>query len=133
MEKSKQLYNQVNFSHQDLQEHIFSNCTFIHCNFKRSNLRDTQFINCTFIEQGALEGCDFSYADLRDASFKDCQLSMSHFKGANCFGIELRDCDLKGANFSQVSFVNQVSNKMYFCSAYITGCNLSYANFTAAY
>lgn len=54
---------------------------------------------------------------------------MSHFKGANCFGIELRDCDLKGANFSQVSFVNQVSNKMYFCSAYITGCNLSYANF----
>ncbi|MDW2317596.1 pentapeptide repeat-containing protein [Vibrio sp. 1456-1] len=42
MEKSKQLYNQVNFSHQDLQEHIFSNCTFIHCNFKRSNLRDTQ-------------------------------------------------------------------------------------------
>ncbi|MFO6284314.1 pentapeptide repeat-containing protein, partial [Pseudomonas aeruginosa] len=50
MEKSKQLYNQVNFSHQDLQEHIFSNCTFIHCNFKRSNLRDTQFINCTFIE-----------------------------------------------------------------------------------
>ncbi|TOG99989.1 fluoroquinolone resistance protein, partial [Vibrio parahaemolyticus] len=29
----------------------------------------------------------------------------------------------------QVSFVNQVSNKMYFCSAYITGCNLSYANF----
>ncbi|WP_373417082.1 pentapeptide repeat-containing protein, partial [Vibrio parahaemolyticus] len=102
MEKSKQLYNQVNFSHQNLQEHIFS--------------------NCTFIEQGALEGCDFSYADLRDASFKDCQLSMSHFKGANCFGIELRDCDLKGANFSQVSFVNQVSNKMYFCPAYITGC-----------
>ncbi len=56
MEKSKQSYNQVNFSHQDLQEYIFSNCTFIHCNFKRSNLRDTQFINCTFIEQGALEG-----------------------------------------------------------------------------
>ncbi|MBF4437089.1 fluoroquinolone resistance protein, partial [Vibrio anguillarum] len=23
MEKSKQSYNQVNFSHQDLQEHIF--------------------------------------------------------------------------------------------------------------
>ena len=59
MEKSKQLYNQVNFSHQDLQEHIFSNCTFIHCNFKRSNLRDTQFINCTFIEQGHWKGAIF--------------------------------------------------------------------------
>ncbi|PQK38574.1 hypothetical protein C5Y86_27370, partial [Escherichia coli] len=42
--------------------------------------------------------------------------------------IELRECDLKGANFSRANFANQVSNRMYFCSAFITGCNLSYAN-----
>ncbi len=129
MEKTEQSYTQVDFSHQDLSEHTFINCTFIRCCFKRANLRDTQFTGCTFIEQGELEGCDFSFSDLRDASFKDCRLTMSYFNGANCFGIELRDCDLKGANFCQASFVNQVSNKMYFCSAYITGCNLTYTNF----
>lgn len=55
---------------------------------------------------------------------------MSSFIGANCLGIEFRECDLKGADFSKVSFENQMSRKVYFCSAYITGCNLSYANFS---
>jgi fluoroquinolone resistance protein len=36
---------------------------------------------------------------------------------------------LHGANFAKASFENQVSRLVYFCSAYITGCNLSYANF----
>ncbi|HHU2838153.1 TPA: pentapeptide repeat-containing protein, partial [Escherichia coli] len=36
--------------------------------------------------------------------------------------------DLKGANFSRTNFADQVSNRMYFCSAFISGCNLSYAN-----
>jgi len=31
--------------------------------------------------------------------------------------------------FARARFANQVSHTMYFCSAYITGCNLSYTNF----
>ncbi|MDN3616429.1 MAG: Qnr family pentapeptide repeat protein [Vibrio gallaecicus] len=129
MNNTDYTYSQTDFSHQDLSGQIFTQCKFYCCSFKRANLRDTQFIDCVFIEPGAIEGCDFSYSDLRDASFKQCRISMSSFKGANCFGVELRDCDLKGADFAQASFVNHVSNKMYFCSAYITGCNLSYVNF----
>ncbi|OEE78452.1 Qnr family pentapeptide repeat protein [Vibrio genomosp. F6] len=117
------------FSHQDLRDAQFEGCNFYDCNFSRSDLRDAQFIDCRFIEQGAVEGCRFDYADLRDASFKQCQLAMGYFVGANCFGIELRGCDLKGANFLKASFVNRVSHQVYFCSAYITGCNLSYVNF----
>ncbi|EEQ5226382.1 pentapeptide repeat-containing protein, partial [Salmonella enterica] len=30
--------------------------------------------------------------------------------------------------FSRARFYNQVSHKMYFCSAYISGCNLAYTN-----
>ncbi|EEX92304.1 quinolone resistance determinant QnrC [Vibrio orientalis CIP 102891 = ATCC 33934] len=129
MNKTDQSFVQEDFSKRDLSGFIFSNCKFYCCSFKRTNLRDAQFIDCAFIEQGELEGCDFSYSDLRDASFKRCKLSMSYFSGANCFGLELRECDLKGANFSQASFVNHVSHQVYFCSAYITGCNLSYVNF----
>jgi fluoroquinolone resistance protein len=54
---------------------------------------------------------------------------MSNFKGAKCFSIEFRDCDLKGADFMQATYSNQVISRMYFCSAFITGCNLSYANY----
>ena len=129
MTQTDQSYFKADFSHQDLSGHIFKSCKFFCCSFKRAKLGDAQFVDCVFIEQGALEGCNFSYSDLRDASFQRCSLSMSHFKGANCFGLGLRECDLKGADFSQASFVNQVSNKVYFCSAHITDCNLSYANF----
>ena len=128
MTKNNEVFAQVDFSKQQLSESIFKNCKFYKCDFSRANLRDTQFVDCIFVEQGTIEGCHFDYSDLRDASFKNCQLSMSNFTGAKCFGIEFRDCDLKGANFMQASFSNQVSSRMYFCSAYITGCNLSYAN-----
>ncbi len=53
---------------------------------------------------------------------------MADFKGAQCFGIEFRTCNLKGANFTLANFANYITQNTYFCSAYITGCNLSYAN-----
>jgi fluoroquinolone resistance protein len=59
-------------------------------------------------------------------------LAMCQFTGADCFGIELRKCDLKGANFQRANFANHISHKAYFCSAFITGCNLIYANFERA-
>jgi fluoroquinolone resistance protein len=128
MAKNYEEFNQVDFSNQDLSDSYFKGCKFFRCDFSRANLRDARFDDCTFIEQGAIEGCHFEYSDLRDSSFKNCKLSMSNFKGARCFGIEFRHCDLKGANFIQASFSSQISNNMYFCSAYITDCNLSYAN-----
>ncbi|NVJ55430.1 MAG: Qnr family pentapeptide repeat protein [Vibrionaceae bacterium] len=128
MTNTHQVFDQVDFSRQDLSDACFKSCHFYRCDFSRANLRDAQFVDCSFIAQGELEGCHFEYSDLRDASFKSCQLSMANFKGANCFGIEFRECDLKGASFVQANFSNQVSHSVYFCSAYITGCNLSYAN-----
>lgn len=124
-----EVFNKVDFSRQDLSESYYEGCKFYCCDFSRTNLRDARFVDCSFIEQGAIEGCHFDYSDLRDVSFKNCRLTMANFKGANGFGAEFRDCDLKGANFLQANFVNQISHQMYFCSVYITGCNLSYANF----
>nr|QBQ66362.1 Pentapeptide repeat protein QnrB family [Klebsiella pneumoniae] len=128
METYNHTYRHHNFSHKDLSDLTFTACTFIRSDFRRANLRDTTFVNCKFIEQGDIEGCHFDVADLRDASFQQCQLAMANFSNANCYGIEFRACDLKGANFSRTNFAHQVSNRMYFCSAFISGCNLSYAN-----
>ncbi|MEI6894617.1 MAG: Qnr family pentapeptide repeat protein [Colwellia sp.] len=128
MIKENEIFNQTDFSHQDLSERSFKGCKFYQCNFDRANLQDSEFVDCSFIEQGDLTGCSFIYSDMRGSSFKNCQLSMANFKGGKCFAVEFIGCDLKGANFLQATFANQVSNRMYFCSAYITACNLSYAN-----
>jgi len=121
-------YINHDFSKQDLKEVYFKQCNFYRCDFNRADLTDAKFIECNFVEQGIDDGCRFDYANLADASFKGGRLSMSSFTGANCLGIEFRECDLKGANFSKARFENQISRTSYFCSAYITGCNLSYAN-----
>ncbi|RTR25291.1 Qnr family pentapeptide repeat protein [Shewanella atlantica] len=128
MNRKNEVFDGVDFSHQDLSDSHFELCKFYNCNFYHTDLSDSRFIDCSFIEQGSVSGCDFEYANLQDSSFKGCQLSMVNFKGANCFGAEFRNCDLKGVNFLKARFTNQISNQVYFCSVYITGCNLSYAN-----
>ncbi|MGY3572354.1 Qnr family pentapeptide repeat protein [Vibrio paucivorans] len=128
MNRVDHVYQHHDFSKQDLSYATFKRCKFYQCDFSRADLREAQFEDCSFIEPGMIEGCQFTYANLKEASFKDCQLSMANFSGADCFAIELRDCDLKGANFSKALFSNQISHQVYFCSAYISGCNLSYAN-----
>ena len=132
MSTKNQTYYQQDFSHQDLQYYVYENCQFFLCNFERADLRETKFINCRFIEAQAIEGCSFAYAKLKDASFENCMLAMSQFIGADCFGIEFRKCDLKGANFQRANFINRISDTVYFCSVYMTGCNLSYTNFERA-
>ncbi len=122
------IFDNHSFVNSDLSYAKFVKCKFFNCDFSRAEMVETSFEQCNFIEQGELEGCDFHYANLQEASFKNCQLPMSQFVGCNCFGIEFRQCDLKGVNFSQARFANQISHNVYFCSAYITGCNLSYAN-----
>ena len=126
---SNQTFLEHDFSQQNLQDAIFEKCNFYQCNFTRADLRDAKFINCKFIESGESIGCQFNYADLRDASFKHCKLGMANFQGANGFGVEFRECDLQGASFIKTSFVNHISHQSFFCSVYITGCNLSYTNF----
>ncbi|ABV89003.1 Qnr family pentapeptide repeat protein [Shewanella pealeana] len=123
-----QIFNDEDFSDQDLQDARFERCSFYHCRFNHADLTDAEFIQCKFIVPGEDEGCDFSYATLTSASFKHCNLSMALFKGARCYGLEMRECNLQGSDFSRASFANYITPKSYFCSAYITACNLAYAD-----
>ena len=132
MKTKNHTYHQHDFSHQDLSYLAFESCTFLECNFHSAQLKETTFKHCKFIETSDMEGCQFNFADLRDASFQDCKLAMANFSNANCFGIEFRNCDLKGANFHRANFANYVTQKVFFCSAYITGCKLSYTNLESA-
>ncbi len=67
---------------------------------------------------------------LKDASFKHCDLTMNNFGYAEALGIEIAECRAQGADFRGASFMNMITAKTWFCSAYITKSNLSYANFS---
>ncbi|WP_350305015.1 Qnr family pentapeptide repeat protein [Photorhabdus viridis] len=109
---------------------VIENGKFLNCDFSRADLSETQFIGCQFYDQERQMGCNFSYAVLKDASFKSCDLSMANFGNANAFGIEIRECRAQGSDFSGTRFMNMISSRVWFCSAYITKSNLSYANFS---
>ncbi|MCW8329903.1 Qnr family pentapeptide repeat protein [Photobacterium sp. SDRW27] len=126
---SDKTFIEENFSKHDLSGSEFKQCSFYRCNFDRADLTDAEFQDCKFIEHGDIEGCSFEYTKLKNASFKECDLSMAQFVGAQCFGIEFRTCNLKGANFNLTNFCNYITQNTFFCSVYITGCNLAYANF----
>ncbi|MEX2979416.1 pentapeptide repeat-containing protein [Serratia fonticola] len=89
---------------------IITNGKFLNCDFSGTDLTDTQFIGCVFYDEETQLGCNFSRAVLKDASFKSCDLSLADFRGA--------------------SFMNMISQRSYFCSAFIIKSNLSYSNFS---
>ncbi|HEN1171659.1 TPA: Qnr family pentapeptide repeat protein, partial [Klebsiella pneumoniae] len=83
-----------------------------------------------FYDRESQKGCNFSRAMLKDAIFKSCDLSMADFRNASALGIEISHCRAQGADFRGASFMNMITTRTWFCSAYITNTNLSYANFS---
>ena len=57
---------------------------------------------------------------------------MADFRNVSALGIEIRHCRAQGADFRGASFMNMITTRTWFCSAYITNTNLSYANFSKA-
>ncbi|WP_182058854.1 Qnr family pentapeptide repeat protein [Pantoea sp. ME81] len=104
------------------------NSTFLNCDFSACDLSGTEFTGCTFYDRENQKGCNFSRATLKDAIFNSCDLSMADFRNVSALGIEIRSCMAQGADFRGASFMNMITTRTWFCSAYITKTNLSYAN-----
>jgi len=111
---------------------IVQDTDFSGCDFGAADLTDTHFINCNFYDDNSRLGCSFRHGILQDTSFKHCDLSLADFSYAEAFGIELRQCKLQGADFRGANFANMINKRSYFCSAFISQCNLSYSNFSKA-
>ncbi|HHR9168646.1 TPA: pentapeptide repeat-containing protein [Salmonella enterica subsp. enterica serovar Warragul] len=105
---------------------------FYACDFSETDLSEMQFINCHFRHPDKQVGCDFNGAILKEASFVYGDLTMSTFKSADLFGIEIRDSRAMGCNFCQARFMKKISSRLWLCSAFITKSNLSYADFSGA-
>lgn len=120
------------FAGHALTGNTISECRFINCDFSRADLTETVFKNCHFYDDESQTGCDFAHSVLKEARFIGCDLSLCNFRYADAFGIEIKECRAQGADFRSASFMNKITERVWFCSAFIIKSNLSYTNFSKA-
>lgn len=125
-----QTFSDQRFSQKQLTGEIFHDCRFLRCRFDSSDLSEVAFMNCIFYDDETQAGCSFQHAQLKDASFKNCDLTMADFKNIQALGLEIRECKATGADFSGASFMNMITSRTWFCSAFMTKNNFSYTNFS---
>ncbi len=107
-----------------------ANTHFRNCDFSGADLTGTTFVNCVFYDADTQAGCRFNGAQLKEARFRQCDLSMCGFAFAKALGLEIVECRAQGADFSNASFMNQITARSWFCSAVIRQSNLAYADFS---
>jgi len=103
---------------------------FRNCDFSAADLTGTTFVNCVFYDADTQAGCRFNGAQLKEARFRQCDLSLCGFAFAKALGLEIVECRAQGADFSRASFMNQITERSWFCSAVIRQSNLAYADFS---
>ncbi|MEX9397626.1 Qnr family pentapeptide repeat protein, partial [Escherichia coli] len=118
------------FSRDQFTGNRVKNIAFSNCDFSEVDLTDTEFVDCSIYDRNSLKESDFNRAKLKNASFKSCDLSMSNFKNISALGLEISECLAQGPDFRRANFMNVITTRSWFCSAYITKTNLSYANFS---
>lgn len=124
------VYRNERFTADQFTGCIVENARFINCDFSGCDLKESRFLHCQFYDRESEQGCNFSRATLKDASFKHCDLSMNNFRSVSALGIEISECRAQGTDFRGASFMNMITTKSWFCRAFITKTNLSYANFS---
>lgn len=124
------VYRNEKFTTQHFTGRTVEKTRFINCDFSGCDLTDSRFVHCQFYDRETEQGCNFSGAILREASFRHCDLTMNNFRSVDALGIEISECRAQGVDFRGASFMNMITTKSWFCSAFITKTNLSYANFS---
>jgi fluoroquinolone resistance protein len=123
-------YQNERFDIKGLSTLDFSDCRFSNCRFDGLDLTEATFVRCHFYDAETELACSFRHARLTEASFIECDISMVDFSFIDAFGLTLHKCRALGSNFHRAGMSNQISSKLYFCSAAFTENLFSYTNFT---
>lgn len=110
----------------------FSNCRIARCRLAHADLREARFDNCGFADAERKTGLTVAFSDLEQAVFANCDLTLSLFDRSSLFGIEMRNCNLRGARFTKADFSKSYGRKVVRSSATFRDCNLELADLSGA-
>ncbi|MCH5536048.1 pentapeptide repeat-containing protein [Pseudomonas syringae] len=124
-------------SRLDLQSARFERCLFAGTDLTASNLTNTHWHRCRAPEavfrSSTLEEASFLNSDLNNtvwqrgklahASFEGCKLTGANFAGAASLGLVFRDCVLRSACLSGISFYKTELSNLDFADADLSDCD----------
>jgi len=120
-----------------LQQCGFHECVFIDCDLSLAKLPGTAFANVGF-EMCKLIGIDWSSAHWpkfgikRPFTFHQCTLNYSFFTGLKLPSLQMTECTVKEADFTDVDFTNALFRGTDFPDSRFVNCDLTKANFNDA-
>ncbi|WP_053186383.1 pentapeptide repeat-containing protein [Sunxiuqinia dokdonensis] len=125
-ENDNEIFQQVDFSKEQLAGCEFIECRFVNCSFSASDLTDTDFLDCSF------EDCDFTLVKLnatglKDVCFKRCKLMGFDFTLCSdfLFQVEFDVCQLDYALFTKKKMKKTTFRQCSLVECDFTECQLT--------
>lgn len=137
----------IDFTDADLTDAAFERCTFVDVHmqgavlqgakfvgcrlartrFAHADLREAVFEDCSFADDNGHVGAQFAFGRLDEARLRRCDLSFARFERLSAYGLEMDDCNLRGARFTQADFGRSFGRRVIQWSGAMRNCNLELA------
>lgn len=126
------LIQDAQFSSTVLAGARFKNCRIARCRAAHADLREAVFEDCGFADAESRTGLTVAFSQLDQASFKNCDLTLSQFDRSSLYGVQMKDCNLRGARFHRADFSRQFGRNIVRTEAVFQDCNLELAELIGA-
>jgi len=156
-EYNDETFHGINLEQQEMGDRVFYDCTFQECIFRESVLRRCAFHDCTFTDcdLSLAQVPDTTFADVvfkrcklvgidwasarwpkfgmkRPFTFHQCALNYSFFTGLKLSKLQMIECTVKEADFTDVDFTDAVFHGTDFSGSRFVNCDLTKADFNDA-
>lgn len=121
-----EVFDDATLSHQDLQECVFVDCSFIGAKLTETKCNNVVFRNCNF-QAAKVDGADFFMAEFRGCkllgvdfsnksrifgtTFEDCILDYANFRGVDLQEIRFTHCSCMETDFSLADLTRAVFDR----------------------
>lgn len=128
------VFNQIDFSNQDLSGSKFMDCQFDGCNLALANIQHTAFQNVIF-NQTKLSGLQFDTCNPFALSFRfnDCILQHATFFKLTIPKTIFVKSDLTGADFTETNLTESIFDACNLSQAIFEKTKLTRVDFTSAF
>jgi fluoroquinolone resistance protein len=126
------VFDKEDFSHRELTDCTFDQCSFIGCNFRAADLSRSCFTRCSFNDDASEQPADFGQANLREAQFRHCNLTVVEFIRCKGYGLSFDHCQMQGADLTKSDFRLPVGSSD-MAELRMANCNFSYGTLAETY
>lgn len=146
-----QSFENVNYSHNKIEQKIFEECIFVSCNFNETTFNGCKFRYCQFINCNLsliiVKSCHFldvSFTDCKiigvnwtnsdsfwpPITFLKCNISQSNFLGLKLKAISLSECVARDVDFRDCDLSKSILTSTDFKNSLFGNTNLIKVDFT---